>query len=469
MEQASQSSPELGSVGAATVTLPEGTARRKHFFLTAGFGALVIIAFLAAIENAEDNIQYINQFLIQQAFGVPILYLSLLPVVESLGVNLGAFPAAIAADTRIKRKYIVFGSLALWGIFVFLMGFAPSFVFILIFRFGLGLGFSGYDPAWQAVASDVTPPRWRPVAIGSIFLVENAAIAFGLPIMAMALASYTWQQSFFIVGGVALVLIPLLFFFFREPQRGRYDIHQPPPLAQTTWSEAWRNGLVAFRKEGRRIVTSRVQMAGVFGRMAQAACFLIINFYSIQVLEGQYHFSNADTLTLVGLAFDLPALIGFLLAGFVDGWLAKEFGSKVHFLLAGVFLVGSAASFAIGLDVAVFPLLIAGSIVSGLLMGASLTPLSNAVADLNDTSRRTFAYAIQTQPAWLISALLVFAIGVLNTVGLDLQVAITAVLFIPGIVGVILFFMRGRLQQEADTFAAEQRALAQAMAPGGQS
>ena len=134
----------------------------------------------------------------------------------------GGIPIAGLAD-RYNRVRIVATAAAVWSFFSALCGLATGFVSLALARIGVGAGEAGGAAPSYSIISDYFPPHERGMGL--------AIYSLGVPLGTMAgaagggwLAShYGWRTAFLVLGGVGLVLAPLLAMVVREPLRGQFD------------------------------------------------------------------------------------------------------------------------------------------------------------------------------------------------------------------------------------------------------
>ncbi|WP_037586383.1 MFS transporter [Stenoxybacter acetivorans] len=131
-----------------------------------------------------------------------------------VGMAIGAVLAGAVAD-RIGRKTVFVGTLLIYSIATALCGIAPNLMFLLIFRFIVGLGLGGQLPVAVSLVSEYIPAKVRG---RFIVLLESF---WGLGWLAAALIAYFvipshgWQAAFFI-GGIPAVYALLVWYAIPE-------------------------------------------------------------------------------------------------------------------------------------------------------------------------------------------------------------------------------------------------------------
>ncbi len=155
-----------------------------------------------------------------------------------------SMPMARLAD-RYNRKYLMIGALLVWTGMTAAIGLADSFLILLVLRMGVAVGEACCLPTSYSLLADYFRPaeRGRAIAIfGTAFPIGSMIGMVGAGILA---SMFGWQKAFLLIGGLGLLLVPLLLLVFREPPRdGSASQSVPPPLRQT-FAILW--GLKTFR------------------------------------------------------------------------------------------------------------------------------------------------------------------------------------------------------------------------------
>ena len=130
-------------------------------------------------------------------------------------------PFGFLAD-RVSRKNLIAIGLAIWSLFSGLTGFADSFWTIFFCRVMVGFGEATLGPAALSLLSDYFPTRMR----ATVQSVYSSGIAIGGG-LAFLLGGWIgqdigWRQAFYLIGFPGL-LVAVVVFLLREPQRGRTE------------------------------------------------------------------------------------------------------------------------------------------------------------------------------------------------------------------------------------------------------
>jgi len=171
-------------------------------------------------------------------------------------------PVAMIAD-RWNRVKLIGIACVVWSGFTAACGMVSNFWQLALMRFGVGAGEAGGTAPSLSVIADLYPPAQRPLAIGLFTLNGPFGVFVGAAFGAWAAANIGWRGAFMVIGGVGIVVAPLLIWLVREPARGAMDAQKTAdealPFAQSL-AMFWRraslrmvligSGLAAFVSYG---------------------------------------------------------------------------------------------------------------------------------------------------------------------------------------------------------------------------
>jgi len=103
-----------------------------------------------------------------------------------------------------NRKMIVACACILWSSMTVLMGAIDSFALLFVFRLGLGVFESIFNPSAYSIIADLFHPEKRGTA-NSVF---NLGIYFGGALSSLSTLMFLgigWRTSFMIIGGIGVV------------------------------------------------------------------------------------------------------------------------------------------------------------------------------------------------------------------------------------------------------------------------
>ncbi|NJM51475.1 MAG: MFS transporter [Sphingomonadales bacterium] len=150
------------------------------------------------------------QFGLLSGFGFALLY------------TVAGIPIARLAE-RMNRVRIIAVSIIIWSVMTALCGVAGSFIALLAFRVGVGIGEAGLTPPANSIIADYFPPRSRARALAiyamGVTLGSVLAAAFGGPIA----QAFSWREAFLLLGIPGILIGIIVWFTIKEPPRGYSD------------------------------------------------------------------------------------------------------------------------------------------------------------------------------------------------------------------------------------------------------
>ncbi len=207
--------PRRGIYAAAMATLSESPAARKRAHPTLVLFALAMGGF--AIGTTEFATMSLLPYF------APDLHIS--PTTAghvisayALGVVVGAPTIAVLAAKLARRTLL----LILMGLFALgngLSALAPTYHWMLFFRFLSGLPHGAYFGIAALVAASLVPPARRTHAVGRVMLGLTIATVIGVPAANWLGQMFGWRWGFAIVAVLALVTVGLV---------ALYAPHDPP-------------------------------------------------------------------------------------------------------------------------------------------------------------------------------------------------------------------------------------------------
>jgi AAHS family 4-hydroxybenzoate transporter-like MFS transporter len=139
------------------------------------------------------------------------------------GLAAGALMAGPLAD-RIGRKKVIVGSVLLFGTFCLLSATAQSVWPLSIFRFVTGIGLGAAMPNAVTLMSELSPPRKRMFFSTLMFCGFTLGSSIAGFVSAALIPAAGWRSVFLLIGGLSVLLTPLLIAFV--PESVRFLIHK---------------------------------------------------------------------------------------------------------------------------------------------------------------------------------------------------------------------------------------------------
>ncbi len=121
----------------------------------------------------------------------------------ALGVVVGA-PTIAVLSARMSRRTLLIGLMALFAIGNTLSALAPSYGWMLAFRFLAGLPHGAYFGIASLVAASLVPADRRTQAVGRVMLGLTVATIIGVPFATLLGQIASWRWVFALVGVLAL-------------------------------------------------------------------------------------------------------------------------------------------------------------------------------------------------------------------------------------------------------------------------
>ncbi|MCX2982911.1 MFS transporter [Halieaceae bacterium IMCC14734] len=311
-------------MGAATPLINTGqaygTSGYRNFVLisltlvyTLNFIDRVLIGVVAQPIIEEFKLQD-WQFGLLSGFGFALMY-------TVMGI-----PIARWAE-RYNRVRIIAGSVILWSLMTALCGIAGSFVALLVFRIGVGIGEAGCTPPANSIIADYFPARSRARALAiyalGVTLGGVLANAFGGPIAQM----FSWREAFLALGIPGIVIGFIVLFSVKEPPRGYSD--QP--------------GTQHEERTGLRETLRELSQKTTFWMNITAATVLAfvgygVGNFSAPFFQRTHGLNVAEVATQIAVPLGLAASVGALAAGYLTERASGRYPNAVA-VIPGVSLI----------------------------------------------------------------------------------------------------------------------------------
>ena len=228
------------------------------------------------------------------------------------GVVVGA-PILAVMGARLPRWTLLIGFMALFAIGNVASALAPTYGWMLMFRFLSGLPHGAYFSVAALVAASVVPLHFRTRAVSTILMGLTVGTVLGVPVVNLISHAYGWRWTFAIVGVLAVVTMALVALFApRDPAHP-----DASPLREL-------NAL----KSGQVWLTLGVGAVG-FGGMFAVYAYLAS---TLQAVTG----AGAEVMPWVFAIFG----VGMFLGNLLGAWATDHIGFKA----AGGLLLWSAAA-----------------------------------------------------------------------------------------------------------------------------
>lgn len=231
------------------------------------------------------------------------------------GVVVGA-PILAVLGARLPRWLLLIGFMALFAVANVASALAPTYNWMLVFRFLSGLPHGAYFGVAALVAASVVPLEYRTRAVSTILMGLTVATVIGVPFANIISHTYGWRWTFAIVGVLAVITMALVALFApRDPAHANAS-----PLRE-----------LGALKRGQVWLTLGVGAIG-FGGMFAVYAYLAS---TLQAVTG----IGPEVLPWVFAVFG----VGMFLGNILGAWAADRIG----FPAAGGLLIWSAIALAL--------------------------------------------------------------------------------------------------------------------------
>jgi len=129
--------------------------------------------------------------------------------VYALGVVIGA-PIIAVLSAKLARRPLLIGLMVLFAFGNGLSALAPSYHWMLAFRFLCGLPHGAYFGIATLVAASLVPPERRTQAVGRVLLGLTVATIVGVPLATWLGQAVGWRWGFAVVAVLALTSAALI-------------------------------------------------------------------------------------------------------------------------------------------------------------------------------------------------------------------------------------------------------------------
>jgi len=233
--------------------------------------------------------------------------------------------SGIIAD-RINRKGLIIGSLFVWSLVTFAMGFAKTFNTLYWLRALMGFSEALYIPAGLSLIADYHSDKTRSLAVGlhmSGIYMGQALGGFG----ATVAKQFSWQYAFMFFGGFGMVYAVVLLFFLQD------------------------NIKREIRTAAQKGITSIIK--SVTGLLSSFSFWIIILYFAVPSFPGwaiknwaptliadKLHIDMSIAGPLTTISISLSSLFGVIVGGyFSDKWVQQNIRARVYIGAMGLSLM----------------------------------------------------------------------------------------------------------------------------------
>jgi MFS family permease len=208
-------------------------------------------------------------------------------------------------------------------------GLSTSFTTMLLARFGVAVGEAGGLPTTHALAAEYFPASQRGKVLSTIAFFAAAGLTAATIAGGLIAEHWGWRTSFFVGGGVGLVVAVLMFLTVR-------DVNPPVALkAAATAPEAsprpgFRQGFAVLWKRKAFLHLCLGMAWGAFGSYAQLS-------WNAPFLMRAYHLTVGQVSESYGGVTAIATLLAILVGGFFSDIMTRHNARWPFWLLAVAF------------------------------------------------------------------------------------------------------------------------------------
>ncbi|MHB0885833.1 MAG: MFS transporter [Bacillota bacterium] len=184
--------------------------------------ALVFLVLITVFLNADMNLLYPNAVFIEKDLGINDAQLG---AVSSAFIIIGAAVTLLwgyLTDFASRKKLLLF-TVLLGEIPCFMTAFSQTYGQLYFWRSLTGLGIGGIIPITYSLLSDYFSPSERGLANTWINMVTGLGVVLGMLAAGFIGPVYGWRLPFILAAVPNFVLVPLFYFFVKEPRRGESE------------------------------------------------------------------------------------------------------------------------------------------------------------------------------------------------------------------------------------------------------
>lgn len=229
---------------------------------------------------------------------------------------LAGLPIARLAEVH-SRPAIIATAVGLWSAFTMLCGVAGSFVQLLLFRFGVGIGEAGGVPPAHSLISDYAPREKRAAALAFFHMGLPVGALCGLGIGGVVADLHGWRAAFIAAGLPGLAVAVGIALWLPEPRKRVADVTLGVTLAHGSGPMETFRTLLAKRTFRTFLVGATLISMVTYAHQAfTAAFFLRVHGPELQQWSGQMGLGPTGFLgVMLGLMVGIAGSFGLWLGG----------------------------------------------------------------------------------------------------------------------------------------------------------
>lgn len=344
------------------------------------------------------------------------------------------FIAGIIGD-RFKRKTLIIGGLIFWSLVTIGTALSANYAQLVICRALEGLGEAFYFPASMSLLSDYHSKSTRSKAMAFHQSSVYAGTIAGGAVAGYMGEFYGWHSSFYMFGGLGVLLGILLITFLREPVRGQSETQNGTAVNSQVSEESGTGNIFKGIDSIFRIKMVWILIMVFIGANFVASIFLT---WMPSFLYQKFRMSLSMAGLNATVYLQISSVLGVIAGGYLADKLVIKFrGGRMMTQSMGLML-GVPFIFLAGWTLSV-PVLILGLIGFGFFKGLYDANIWASLHDVVKPKNRATAVGFMNSLGWLGGGIAPVAIAYASgKYGMSYCISAASVLYL--IFGLLLIF-----------------------------
>lgn len=342
--------------------------------------------------------------------------------------------AGIVGD-RFQRKTLIIGGLIFWSLVTIGTALSTDYIHLVICRALEGFGEAFYFPASMSLLSDYHSKETRSKAMSFHQSSVYAGTIAGGTVAGFMGQYYGWHTSFYLFGGLGVLLGVALLFFLKEPVRGQAEVHTEIEDGSHVLLDLKQGNIFDSIKQVFKQPMVWVLVAVFVGANFVASIFLT---WMPSFLYNKFNMS----LSMAGLNatfyLQMASVLGVISGGFLADKLVKTYrGGRMMAQSIGL-IMGVPFIFLAGWTLSI-PILILALIGFGYFKGLYDANIWASLHDVVKPKNRATAVGFMNSIGWFGGGIAPIAIAYASTkYGMSASISATSALYL--VFGLLLIF-----------------------------
>ncbi|MFY7911180.1 MAG: MFS transporter [Emticicia sp.] len=350
--------------------------------------------------------------------------------------------AGIVGD-RFQRKTLIIGGLIFWSLVTIGTALSTDYIHLVICRALEGFGEAFYFPASMSLLSDYHSKETRSKAMSFHQSSVYAGTIAGGTVAGFMGQYYGWHTSFYLFGGLGVLLGVVLLGFLKEPVRGQAEVYEEIEDGSHVLLDLKQGNIFDSIKQVFKQPMVWILVAVFVGANFVASIFLT---WMPSFLYNKFNMS----LSMAGLNatfyLQMASVLGVISGGFLADKLVKTYrGGRMMAQSIGL-IMGVPFIFLAGWTLSI-PILIIALIGFGYFKGLYDANIWASLHDVVKPKNRATAVGFMNSIGWFGGGIAPIAIAYASTkYGMSASISATSALYL--VFGLLLIFGIRRFMQK---------------------